>query len=144
MSVLPELIPYLSPADSPMAHTITMIKEFFPEYKDCKVAAISPCYAKRREFDENGLGDYVVTMRTLSGYFEKNGINLSSFQPGDYDNPLAERGVLYSTPGGLLRTAERFVPGIKKITRKIEGYPLVYEYLEHLAQELLPDRLHCR
>ena len=132
----PELIPYLSPADSPMAHTITMIKEFFPEYKDCKVASISPCYAKRREFDENGLGDYVVTMRSLSVYFEKNHINLSSFKPSDYDNPLAERGVLYSTPGGLLRTAERFVPGIKKITRKIEGYPLVYGYLEQLAQDI--------
>ncbi|MBQ5490898.1 MAG: hypothetical protein IIT68_02460 [Treponema sp.] len=62
---------------------------------------------------------------------------MSSFSPVEYDNPLAERGVLYSTPGGLLRTAERFVPGIGKKTRKIEGYPLVYEYLEQLANDVI-------
>ncbi len=28
----PELLPYLAPADSPMVHTIKMIREFFPEY----------------------------------------------------------------------------------------------------------------
>lgn len=132
----PELLPYLSPADSPMAHTIRMIKEFYPEYSSCKVAVISPCFAKRREFDENGLGDYVVTMKSLSKYFEENGINLSRYKKTEYDNPLAERGVLYSTPGGLMRTAERFVPGISKITRKIEGFPNVYLYLDNLAKDI--------
>lgn len=132
----PELIQYLSPADSPMAHTITMIKRFYPQYAASKVAVISPCYAKRREFDENGLGDFNVTMHSVSEYFKKNNINLSSFPKTEYDNPLAERGVLYSTPGGLLRTAERFVPGISKKTRKIEGFPEVYEYFEQLSEDL--------
>lgn len=132
----PELLPYLSPADSPMAHTVRMIKEFYPEYSSCKVAVISPCFAKRREFDENGLGDYVVTMKSLSKYFEENGINLSRYKKTEYDNPLAERGVLYSTPGGLMRTAERFVPEISKITRKIEGFPNVYLYLDNLAKDI--------
>lgn len=131
----PELIPYLSPADSPMAHTITMIKKFYPEYSSCKVAAISPCYAKRREFDENGLGDFNVTMHSISEYFKQNNVNLASFPKTDYDNPPAERGVLYSTPGGLLRTAERFT-NVRKITRKIEGFPEVYEYFEHLAEDI--------
>ena len=132
----PELLPFLSVADSPMAHTISMIKNFFPQYAGCKAVAISPCYAKRHEFDENGLGDMVVTMRSISEYLEQNRISLKSYKALPYDNPLAERGVLYSTPGGLLRTAERFVPGIGKKTRKIEGYPLVYEYLENLAQDI--------
>ena len=130
----PELLPYLSPADSPMAHTTAMIRNYFPEYKNCKVAVISPCYAKRREFNENQKGDYVVTMRSLSNYFEQNGIDLKKYKAIPYDNPLAERGVLYSTPGGLMRTAERFVPGIHKKTRKIEGYPNVYEYIENLSK----------
>ena len=132
----PELLPYLSPADSPMAHTVTMIKKFYPQYASSKVAVISPCYAKRREFDENGLGDFNVTMHSVSEYFKSHNINLSSFPKTEYDNPLAERGVLYSTPGGLLRTAERFVPGISKKTRKIEGFPEVYEYFEQLAADL--------
>ncbi len=132
----PELLPYLSPADSPMAHTVRMIKVFYPEYANHKVAVISPCFAKRREFDENGLGDYVVTMKSLSKYFEENGINLSRYKKTEYDNPLAERGVLYSTPGGLMRTAARYVPEISKITRKIEGFPNVYLYLDNLAKDI--------
>ena len=50
----PELLEYLAPADSPMLHTIKMIKEFYPEYRDHKVAVISPCIAKKREFEETG------------------------------------------------------------------------------------------
>ena len=131
-----ELLPYLAPADSPMAHTSTMIKKFYPQYSSYKIAVISPCYAKRREFDENGLGDYNVTMHSISEYFKKNNINLSSFKKEKYDNPLAERGVLYSTPGGLLRTAQRYIPDINKKTRKIEGFPVIYEYLEQLAKDI--------
>ena len=48
-----------------MAHTVELIRNFYPQYKDYKVAVISPCFAKRREFDENGRGDYNVTMKKL-------------------------------------------------------------------------------
>ena len=132
----PDLIPYLSPADSPMAHTTVMIREFYPEYKDAKIAVISPCYAKRREFDENGRGDFNVTMASISKYFEDNRINLDSYPQENYTNPPAERAVLYSTPGGLLRTAERFNPKVKNITRKIEGQPLMTEYFHELSTSL--------
>ena len=132
----PDLIPYLSPADSPMAHTTVMIRHFYPEYKDAKIAVISPCYAKRREFDENGRGDFNVTMASISKYFEDNRINLDSYPQENYTNPPAERAVLYSTPGGLLRTAERFNPKVKNITRKIEGQPLMTEYFHELSTSL--------
>ena len=128
----PQLIPYLAKADSPMAHTVECIRHYYPDYKDCKIAVISPCYAKRREFDENDRGDYNVTMKSLSAWFKDKGIDLSSYPKLPYDNPLAERAVLYSTPGGLMRTAERFVPGISAKTRKIEGQPGVFEYLSGL------------
>ena len=148
----PNLIPYLAKADSPMAHTVECIRNFYPDYKDCKIAVISPCFAKRREFDENGRGDYNVTMRNLSTWFKEKGIDLSRFPKTDYDNPPAERAVLYSTPGGLMRTAERFVPGISSKTRKIEGQPGIFEYLEGLDKMLgagkkpyykLVDCLNC-
>lgn len=132
----PGLIKYLAKGDSPMAHTVEFIRHFYPQYKDYKIAVISPCFAKRREFDENGRGDYNVTMKNLSKYFEENDINLSKFPKTPYENPLAERGTLYSTPGGLMRTAERFVPGIGMQTRKIEGHPAVFEYLAYLDESL--------
>lgn len=148
----PNLIKYLAKGDSPMAHTVEFIRHFHPEYAKYKIAVISPCYAKRREFDENGRGDFNVTMKSLDQFFHKNHIDLSKFPKTEYDNPLAERGTLYSTPGGLMRTAERFVPGISRITRKIEGHPAIFEYLDHLDDSLsagtrpyfkLVDCLNC-
>lgn len=148
----PNLIKYLAKGDSPMAHTVEYIRHYHPEYKNCKIAVISPCYAKRREFDENGRGDFNVTMKGLDAYFKANNIDLAKFPKVEYDNPLAERGTLYSTPGGLMRTAERFVPGIGMQTRKIEGHPAIFEYLAHLDESLqkgikpyyrLVDCLNC-
>ena len=148
----PQLIKHLAKGDSPMAHTVECIRHFYPQYKDCKVAVISPCYAKRREFDENGRGDYNVTMKSLDAYCRQKGIDLASDPRTPYENPPAERAVLYSTPGGLMRTAERFVPGISAQTRKIEGQPAVFEYLSGLNRSLssggkpyyrLVDCLNC-
>ncbi len=148
----PQLIPYLAKGDSPIAHTVECIRHFYPAYNGCKIAVISPCIAKRREFDENGRGDYNVTMRNLDIYFKTKGIDLAKFPKLPYDNPPAERAVLYSTPGGLMRTAERFVPGISAQTRKIEGQPAVFEYLSNLDRSIasgnkpyyrLVDCLNC-
>jgi iron only hydrogenase large subunit-like protein len=132
----PELIPYLAPADSPMLHTIKMIKHFYNEYKGYKVVVISPCLAKRREFDETGFGDFNVTFRAIFDYLEITHTNLSSFPEVEFDNPPAERAVLFSTPGGLLRTAEREVEGISFKSRKIEGKDSIYHYLKQLPESI--------
>ncbi|TYT73980.1 methyl-accepting chemotaxis protein [Desulfobotulus mexicanus] len=146
----PELLPYLAPAHSPMLHTIKMVQEFYPEYRGAKFAVISPCWAKKREFHATGLGDYNVTFSSIADYLQKNRISLASFPALEYDNPPAERAVLFSTPGGLLRTAERWKPGIASAARKIEGPHVVYHYLEGLAPmiasgkaPLLIDCLNC-
>jgi len=148
----PELIPCLAPADSPMLHTARMIREYYPRYKNHKIAIISPCIAKRREFDETGVGDYNVTMFALKKYLQAKNIDLASFKPLDYTGPLAERAAGFSSPGGLLDTAERFVPGIRRNTRKIEGLHSIYHYLTEIAEllrepgvefPLLIDCLNC-
>jgi iron only hydrogenase large subunit-like protein len=132
----PNLLKYLAPADSPMGHIMKMIRRYYPQYKDYKIAVISPCYAKRREFDETGLGDYNVTMKSIESYLRATQTKLSSFPKVKYINPVAERGVGYSTPGGLMHTAERFVPGISAQTRKIEGHPEIIEYFVQLAKSM--------
>jgi hypothetical protein len=145
----PELIPYLAPAHSPMLHTIQMVREFYKQYADHKIAVISPCIAKKREFEETGLGDYNVTMAKLDDYLKEHRIDLNHLEPTDYDNPAAERAVLFSTPGGLMRTAMREVTGIEENIRKIEG-PGIYHYLDHLDESrksrtnpLVIDCLNC-
>jgi iron only hydrogenase large subunit-like protein/uncharacterized protein YoxC len=135
----PELIPYLAPADSPMLHTIRLVNEYYPEYKNHKTVVISPCIAKRREFDETGLGDYNVTMLALKERLESEKQNLSSFPEVEYTTPHAERAVGFSSPGGLLDTAERFVPGIRRRTNKIEGIHTIYPYLKEISELLHTD-----
>jgi ABC-type transporter Mla subunit MlaD len=98
------------------------------------------------------MGDYNVTMFALKKHLEAENINLDSFTPEDYTGPLAERAVQFSSPGGLLDTAERFVPGIRRSTRKIEGLHTIYHYLTEVAGllnksnikfPLLIDCLNC-
>ncbi len=146
----PELLPYLAPADSPMLHTIRMVQEFYPEHRGSKFAVISPCWAKKREFVETGIGDYNVTFTSINDYFKRSGVSLNSYPVVEYDNPPAERAVLFSTPGGLLRTAERWNPDITSVSRKIEGPDVIYHYLSGLARmisenkaPLLIDCLNC-
>ncbi|MGN1125065.1 MAG: [Fe-Fe] hydrogenase large subunit C-terminal domain-containing protein [Candidatus Gastranaerophilaceae bacterium] len=146
----PELLPYLAPADSPMLHAIKMVKEFYPQYQSHKVAVISPCIAKKREFEETGYGDYNVTFTNLEQYLNKNSISLLSYPKVDYDNPSAERACLFSTPGGLMETADRWSHGIRSKIRKIEGPKVIYEYFDTLLNDiatlnapLIVDCLNC-
>ena len=133
-----------------MVHTMKMVRTFYPEYASAKFVILSPCFAKKREFDEVGIGDFNVTYKSVDAYLKSKAIKLSSYPRVDYDNPPAERAVLFSTPGGLLRTAIREAPGIDKSARKIEGVPFVYHYLSHLKDgiaknesPLLIDCLSC-
>lgn len=146
----PSLIPYLAPADSPMVHTMKMVRRFYPQYKDHKLMVISPCISKRREFDETGFGDYNVTISRIIKHLDDNGIMLKNFPEVKFDNESAERAVLFSTPGGLLETAERELPGIRNVTRKIEGGYTIYHYLKQLDESiqkgvnpLVIDCLNC-
>ncbi|MDR0549854.1 MAG: methyl-accepting chemotaxis protein [Deltaproteobacteria bacterium] len=146
----PELLRHLAPCDSPMLHSIKMIRRFFPKYQAHQIAVMSPCYAKKREFDETGLGDYNVTFHSLLDYIRDNSIDLSAYPKVYYEGALAERAVLFPTPGGLMKTLERYNANATSFTRKIEGPGLVYEYLETLGQSiqagvapLLIDALNC-
>jgi predicted nucleic acid-binding Zn-ribbon protein len=96
------------------------------------------------------LGNYNVTFKSLAEHFKKERINLESYQEITYDNDPAERAVLFSTPGGLMRTAMREVSNVGEITRKIEGPESIYKYLDNLEKmidagkaPLLVDCLNC-
>lgn len=143
----PELIPNLAPADSPMVHIMKMIRHYYPKYKDHKILVVSPCIAKKIEFEETGFGDFNVIISNIQNYLTNNNIFLNDFPKIEFDNDPAERAVLFSSPGGLLETAERKVPDIRYQSRKIEGAQTVYKYLDHLPEQLekgmLPMLIDC-
>lgn len=145
-----ELLPYLAPVDSPMLHTVKMIREYYPQYRSHKIAVLSPCLAKKREFLATGLGDYNVTYKSLNKYLKENNIDVTSYSPEEFENPSAERAVLFSTPGGLLRTVARDSEEVARKTRKVEGVDVIYHYLKKLPKvlekgynPLLIDCLNC-
>src|SRR6056297_996928 len=135
----PELLPYLAPADSPMLHSIKMIREYYPRYQNHQILILSPCLAKRREFDATGLGDYNVTYASLNSYIEENHINLTVFPEVNFTVDNAERAVLFSTPGGLQHTIARENPDAAHLTRKIEGPEIIYDYLKKLPSMIEKD-----
>lgn len=136
----PELLEHLAPIDSPMLHTIKMIRTYYPQFADCRIAAFSPCAAKKRELVDGGCEGYNITFQSVACYLRESGIDLSREPVGAFENPSAERAVSFSTPGGLLHTAQRWMPDLAERTRQIEGSPVVYEYLQALPGVLAQGR----
>ena len=58
-----------------MSHTTRMVKEFYANNDQYKYLIVSPCLAKKREFEAIGTGDYNVTMNSFYEYFKENHIN---------------------------------------------------------------------
>ena len=146
----PELLDRLAPADSPMLHTVRMIREFFPEYRSHRIAVLSPCVAKKREFDETVPGTLNVTFRGLNEWLVEADTDLAEFPETGFTGPVGERAVGFSTPGGLQTTVEREISGAAAKTRKIEGPGAVYHYLDSIpasvavgTQPMLVDCLNC-
>ena len=148
----PELLKNLAPFDSPMSHTMKMVRRYFPQYKDHRIAVVSPCPAKKREFEATGLGDYNVTYASVQKHLESNGLTLDEFPEAPYATPTPDTAVLFPEPGGLTRTLERWLPGVGEKTRVIEGQEMVYRYLAALPEAiqtrpgtvpLLIDCLNC-
>jgi ABC-type transporter Mla subunit MlaD len=132
-----------------MLHTVKMIRECWPEYDHHELVVLSPCLAKRREFDETETKAFNVTYRGLVEWLNDNDVDLSRYPEEGFTGPPAERAARFSTPGGLMLTAERDAPGISARTKKIEGTG-VYGYLDSLSEAieggyspLMIDCLNC-
>ncbi len=144
----PSLLPYLAPIDSPMVHTIKMIRRYYPRYASHRMLVVSPCLEKRKEFSDVGLTHtYNVTYRSLEAYFHAEGVNLNNYEEADFENTAAERAVLFSNPGGLARTLLREIPELTGKIRKIESPLHVYPYLKSLqgllARGMQPRVIDC-
>ncbi|MDR2659083.1 MAG: 4Fe-4S binding protein [Spirochaetaceae bacterium] len=146
----PRLIQYLAPVHSPMMHTAIMIRNYFPDFAGAKIAALSPCVAKKREFEETGYVDFNVTLIRFKEILEQRHVDLNEFTPHDFDGPMSERAVSFSSPGGLKNTIVRDAPALSSKIRRIEGTFTVYKYLNDIPQmleegvaPLLIDCLSC-
>lgn len=136
----PELINFLAPIQSPMI----CIATYLNKYLNCtdKIAALSPCIAKKSEISDPNTKDlihYNVTFVKLLEYLERNNISLKDFEEKDFDNIEGSVGCLYSRPGGLKESIVAAVGDVLWI-KQIEGPEVAYKYLDSYANQVKHNR----
>lgn len=131
----PELIEYLAPIGSPVHNLAVYVRSLYP---GSSLAFISPCLAKRREFQSSKMVDYNVTFQSLAQILKDRNVALEHFPPGEFDNPVAA-GIAsnFCTPGGLKESYLYHYPETPPSSIiRIEG-PIVYQrYLEDLSSAI--------
>ena len=146
----PELLEYLAPVGSPVAHTVAALTRTRPDLSPLPMVFFSPCIAKKREFADCGLKVLNVTFASLQSRLDELGVNLADIPESTFDNPDVERGALFPNPGGLAKTLTRWLPALAGRIRTIEGGGQVYRYLDGLPEQIrrglspvLVDCLNC-
>lgn len=121
-----DLIPSLSPIHSPISCTAVYLRKYMGIKGD--IACISPCIAKRFEFDETGLVQYNVTYKRFVEHMEQH-FNYDKTATFKFDNPDCYCGKIYPKPGGLKECLLHAVPGLD--VRNCEGVGHVYHELDY-------------
>jgi PAS domain S-box-containing protein len=132
-----DLLPRLSVIHSPIACVSIYMKEY--QGISGRIAAITPCISKSKEFEDTELAQYNITFSSLLEYLKSNNISLP-VEETQFDHEESGLGSLFPMPGGFKENIEYFFR--KKIhIAKAEGAAL-YEKLDEYAetpQEYLPD-----
>ncbi len=130
-----ELIPYLSPIHSPILCAAVYLRKY------CNItqplAVLSPCIAKKTEFEDTGIVSYNVVFSELKKYLAAHQIRLSSSQSFAFDGVPALSGAIYPMPGRLKECLLAMEPELNVINS--EGVPTVYHNLDMYAKT--PDSI---
>ena len=136
----PKLLDNLVPIHSPISCAAIYIKKYL--HRDEPIAVLSPCIAKKQEFNETKLVNYNVTFKKLKEWFEANNIHLATHSIQDFEYEFSDRqgqvGSIYPRPGGLRDNIWLHNPDINITTS--EGVHKVYPELNMYAE--MPDFKH--
>jgi len=137
----PQLIDHLAPVGSPVYNLAVYVKSLHP---DAELAFISPCLAKRREFQDSQIIKYNVTYQSLVKILRDNNIDLALLEDGQFDN-VTPAGIAtnFSTPGGLKESYLYHYPDTPASSiARIEG-PIVFNsYLRKLERSIKKGSAH--
>lgn len=136
----PKLLNNLSPIHSPVACEAIYIRKYLR--RNNPIALLSPCIAKRVEFNDTGLIDYNVTFSKLKDYLDRNGVSIPNNSADDFtynfDEGQGQVGAIYPRPGGLRDNLWMHNPDINITTS--EGVHKVYPELNMYAE--MPENKH--
>lgn len=119
----PDILPMLSSTKSPMQCLGVVAKTYLPEKmnidpKRIRVVALMPCTAKKDEavrqqlqFEDMAEVDVVLTTREFAHLLRREGIDLGTLEPSEFDNPYMSEfsgaGAIFGTTGGVMEAAVR-------------------------------------
>lgn len=135
----PDLLKNLSPIHSPIMCEAIYLKDYLNV--TVPMAVLSPCIAKKTEFERTGYISYNVTFKKLMDYFDENKINIATHSDSvtyDFDDQQGQVGAIYSRPGGLRDNLWLRNPDINITTS--EGVHKVYPELRMYAK--MPEFKH--
>ncbi len=141
LKYVPEAIPNLSPIHSPISCAAVYLRKYAGVKG--KLAALTPCIAKRDEFTQTGLVDYNVTFEKLrellatKGFIIPDHMGHSEFE---FDGNQGIMGAIYPRPGGLKACLELEAPSLNVISS--EGTDHIYRDLAQypkISNRDLPD-----
>ena len=141
-----DLLPYLSPVQSPMLCTAIYMRKY--EGIGDKIAALSPCIAKTHEFEATHYVEYNVTLKKIYDYIDRHGVILPQEESG-FDHRESSLGRIFSMPGGLRDNVELHLGKTLRID-KSEGQGIVYEALREYSEQpvdnlpVIFDVLNCQ
>lgn len=129
LKYVPEAVGNLSPVQSPVLCAAVYLRKYLGV--TAKIAALTPCIAKRDEFRLTGVVDYNVTFQHLGELLESRGFRLSE-QKGkrsafEFDGPQGIMGAIYPRPGGFKTCLELEAPALNVISS--EGTDHIYREL---------------
>lgn len=129
LKYVPEAAGSLSPVQSPILCAAVYLRKYLGV--TAKIAALTPCIAKKDEFDMTGVVDYNVTFQHLGELLESKGFHLAD-QKGkrsafEFDGPQGIMGAIYPRPGGLKACLELEAPALNVISS--EGTDHIYREL---------------
>ena len=142
LKYLPEALDSLSPVQSPILCGAVYLRKYLGV--TAKIAALTPCIAKRDEFRMTGIVDYNVTFEHLGELLESKGLRLED-QKGkrsafEFDGTPGIMGAIYPRPGGLKACLELEAPQLSVISS--EGTDHIYRELAQypdVSPRDLPD-----
>lgn len=122
----PDAAEYLAPVDSPMVAHAKLIKRRSPA---AKVVFVGPCIAKKREAEECGYVDGVLTFEELKTMLNDGGIDLNTVksEPVAESRDKANKSKFFPISRGIIKSFDDFADGYEYLS--VDGVKRCQEVL---------------
>lgn len=123
----PQAVEFLAPVDSPMVAHAKMIKHRAPH---AKVVFIGPCIAKKREADESGVVDAVLTFEELKEMLSACGVDITKIESEPIVETEGNKAKFFPINRGIIKSFDGFRPGYEYLS--VDGVKRCREVLDDI------------